>query len=198
MDRPSRREAGFTIVEVLVAILILVIGALATFGLLSDAIRNTQRAKGTQVALDRAQQEIEALRSLSYKQLALTATPAAETNRLSPNYRVLGGTFALVREPPSSYANMVVNGGTLYGGGSVEGGVVSSGPTPFTSGDVSGKIYRYVVWRNDEKCPEAKCPGEQDFKQVVVAVKLDKRSNEPGERGYVEVQSDFVDPTRGP
>jgi len=54
-----------------------------------------------------------------------------------------------------------------------------------------------VVWRNDEKCGTS-CPGEQDFKQVVVAVKLDKRSNEPGERGYVEVQSDFVDPTLGP
>jgi prepilin-type N-terminal cleavage/methylation domain-containing protein len=188
MDRPSTSEAGFTIVEVLVAILILVIGALATFGLLTDAIRNTQRAKGTQVALDRAQQEIEALRSLPYQQLALTATPAAETNRLSPNYRVLGGTFALVREPPSSYASMVVS--------AVEA-KLSPGPEPFSSGDVSGKIYRYVVWRNDEKCG-ASCPGEQDFKQIVVAVKLDKRSNESGERGYVEVQSDFVDPTRGP
>jgi type II secretory pathway pseudopilin PulG len=178
-------------VEVLVAIFILVIGALATFGLLTDAIRNTQRAKATQVALDRAQQEIETLRSLPYQQLALTGTPVAETNQLSPNYRVSGVTFALVREPPSSYANMVVNGGA------VAGGVVNPGPEPFSSGDVSGKIYRYVVWRNDEKCGAA-CPGEQDFKQVVVAVKLDKRSNEPAERGYVEVQSDFVDPARGP
>jgi prepilin-type N-terminal cleavage/methylation domain-containing protein len=188
MDRPSTREAGFTIVEVLVAVFILVIGALATFGLLTDAIRNTQRAKATQVALDRAQQEIETLRSLPYQQLALTKTPAAETNRLSPNYRVLGGTFALVREPPSSYATMVVS--------AVEG-KVSPGPEPFSSGDVSGKIYRYVVWRDDEKCGSA-CPGVQDFKQAVVAVKLDKRGNESGERGYVEVQSDFVDPNRGP
>jgi prepilin-type N-terminal cleavage/methylation domain-containing protein len=188
MSRPHNREAGFTIVEVLVAIFILVIGALATFGLLTDAIRNTQRAKATQVALDRAQQEIEAMRSVPYQQLALTATPAAETNRLSPNYRVSGGAFAVVREPRSSYYTMVVN--------ALEG-KVAPGPEPFTSGDVSGKVYRYVVWRNDEKCGAA-CPGEQDFKQVVVAVKLDKRGNEPGERGYVEVQSDFVDPARGP
>ena len=69
------------------------------------------------------------------------------------------------------------------------------GPTPFTSGDVSGSIYRYVVWRNDESCPETKCPGTQDYKQVIVAVKLDKAGNLATQRGYVEVQSDFVDPT---
>lgn len=184
-------------VEVLVAVLVLVIGALATFGLLSDAIRNTARAKGTQVALDRAQQEIEALRSLSNKQLALTATPDASADPLSPNYRVSGGTFALTRRPRGSYANLVVNGGALYGGGSIEGGVVNPGPTSFSSGDVSGKIYRYVVWRNDEKCGSG-CPGGQDFKQIVVAVKLDTPGNQSGERGYVEVQSDFVDPTDSP
>ena len=184
-------------VEVLVAVLILTIGALATFGLLSDAIRNTQRAKGTQVALDRAQQEIEALRSLSNKQLAMTVTPANSTDPLNPSYRVTAGAFALIRQPPSSYANMVVNGGALYGGGSVEGGVVSPGPTSFSSGDVSGKVYRYVVWRNDASCGSP-CPGGQDFKQIVVAVKLDAPPNQPAERGYVEVQSDFVDPTDSP
>jgi hypothetical protein len=75
-------------------------------------------------------------------------------------------------------------------------GKVLPGPESFSSGDVSGKIYRYVVWRKDEKC--GTCSSGQDFKQVVVAVKLDKLSNDPRERSYVEVQSDFVDPARGP
>jgi hypothetical protein len=197
MKRRIAREDGFTIVEMVVSTLILAIGALTTFGLLSTATKNTQRAKATQVALDRAQREMEALRSLSNKQLAMTGTPEASTNPLSPNYRVLGGTFALIREPPGSYAYMVVNGRELYGGGAVEGGIVSPGPTSFTSGDVSGKIFRYVVWRNDASCGAA-CPGEQDFKQIVVAVKMDKPGNEASERGYVEVQSDFVDPTDSP
>jgi prepilin-type N-terminal cleavage/methylation domain-containing protein len=197
MDRRISREGGFTIIEVLVAVLIVAMGALATFGLLSDAIKNTARAKGTQIALDRAQQEMEALRSLSNKQLAMTAAPAASADRLNPDYRVSGGTFALTREPRGSYANMVVNGGALYGGGSVEGGVVNPGPTSFTSGDVSGKVYRYVVWRNDVKCGTS-CPGGQDFKQIVVAVKMDAPVSQGGERGYVEVQSDFVDPTHSP
>jgi hypothetical protein len=94
---------------------------------------------------------------------------------------------------------MVVNGGEVYGASGeekvIEGGVVNPGPTSFTSGDVSGKVYRYVVWRNDDSCPEADCPGSQDFKQIVVAVKLDTPVYQSGERGYVEVQSDFVDPT---
>jgi type II secretory pathway pseudopilin PulG len=184
-----------TIVEVVVAAVVLALGAMATFGVLSSATKNNQRAKASQVALNRAQQDIETLRSLENDQLAMTAAPSHSSASLNPNFRVSGGTFALLREPPSEYANLVVNGGSLYGGGFVEGGIVSPGPTPFTSGDVSGKIYRYVVWRNDASCPAATCPGEQDYKQIVVAVKLDTPGSQSGERGYVEVTSDFVDPT---
>jgi type II secretory pathway pseudopilin PulG len=184
-----------TIVEVIVAAMVLALGAMATFGVLSSATKNNQRAKASQVALNRAQLEIETLRSLENDELALTAAPAHSTSTLSPNYRVSNGTFALIREPPADYANLVVNGGSLFGGGFVAGGAVDPGPTPFTSGDVSGEVYRYVVWRNDASCPAATCPGTQDYKEIVVAVRLDKIANQTAERGYVEVASDFVDPT---
>jgi type II secretory pathway pseudopilin PulG len=189
-------------IEVLVAILILAVASITVFGLLGAAARNTQRAKATQVALDLAQQELEALRSLKNEELALTTTASPSANQLSPGYRVNSGnaTFALNREPASTYEKMVVNGGEIYGQSGeeakkIEHGVVNPGPTPFTRGDVSGNIYRYVVWRNDESCSEEKCPGPQDYKQIVVAVKLNKMGNEAAERGYVEVQSDFIDPT---
>ncbi|HEX7278067.1 MAG TPA: type II secretion system protein [Solirubrobacterales bacterium] len=188
-------QAGMTIIEVVVGAMILALGAAATFGVLTSASKNAQRAKATQVALNRAQLEMETLRSLSNSQLAMTDVPNQSANPLSPNYRVLNGTFALVRNPVGTYANMVVNGGSLYGGGFIQGGIVAPGPTPFTSGDVSGKIFRYVVWRDDVNCPAATCPGTQDYKEIVVAVKLDKASNQTGERGYVEVTSDFIDPT---
>ena len=133
------------------------------------------------------------------KKSALTTTPEHNTNTLNPNYRIIGNTFAMQRTPLSEYRTMVVNGRELYGGtgeeGVISGGVINPGPTNFTSGDLSGKIYRYVVWRNDEQCSEAKCPGPQDYKQVVVAVKMDQAGNLSSQRGYVEVQSDFIDPT---
>src|SRR5207248_10636680 len=92
---------------------------------------------------------------------------------------------------PSSYADMVVNGGSTFGGGFTSGGTVNPGPTSFTSGSVSGSIYRYIVWRNDPSCPTLLCNGSQDYKQIIVAVKL---NGGIGARAYVEVQSDFIDP----
>ena len=197
MSRGTSNEDGLTIVEVVVATLILTVGALATFGLLSSATKNTERAKATQVALDRAQRELEVLRNLTIEERALMTMPTPSGNPLNPNYRVNGeGYFALTREPPGNYEELVVNGGDLEDEeeGVIEGGAIDPGPTPFISGDVSGEVYRYVVWRNDEKCGEA-CLGSQDFKQIIVAVKLDTPGNQAAERGYVEVQSDFVDPT---
>ena len=195
MSGAGARQQGFTIVEVLIASLVLVAGSFATFGLLRAAALNTQRAKGTQVALDRAQQELEALRSLTDKQLALIEPAPPSPNPLDPGFRVKNGTFALSREAPESPApTLVVENGSLYGGGYVKGGMVDPGPDSFSSGDVTGKVYRYVVWRNDARCPEATCPGTQDYKRIVVAVRIDKTANQSGERGYVEVQSDFINP----
>lgn len=196
MRRFSGKEAGFTIVEVLVAIVVLVMGALATFSLLSAATRNTSRAKASQVALDLAQQELEALRSLSSEELALKSRPPHSADQLEPDYRVNAslGTFATSREPVGSYRKLVVNGDPIEGESEkvIEHGVVVRSE-PFEIGDVSGTVHRYVVWRNDEACGSA-CPTSQDFKQIIVAVKLDTPGNQAGERGYVEAQSNFVDP----
>ena len=200
MSTLRTEESGLTIVEVLVSALIVTLAVTATFGVLSAATKNTERAKATQVALDRAQQEVEKLRTLTNAELAMTTNPPSSSNEMNPGYRVNAGlgTYALDRSPVGSYQRMVVKGGSLYGGGVVEGGVVNPGPVPFSSGDVHGQVYRYVVWRNDEECPETSCPGTQDYKQIVVAVKLDKPPNQAGERGYVEVQSKFVDPQDSP
>lgn len=195
MARLAREENGFTIIEVLIASLILVLGAIATFGILASATVSSQRAKATQVALDRAQQEMELLRSLSDEELALTEAPPHSNEEGSPSYRINNGKYALQRgNPPTEYKELVVEGGVRYPDEWIEGATVSPGPTSFTSGDVSGEVYRYIVWRNDASCPAETCPGEQDYKQIVVAVKLDPKANGANPGGYVEVQSNFIDP----
>ena len=60
--------------------------------LLAAATRNGARAKATQVALDRAQQEMEKLHSLTYEELAMRRRRPHSSNPLSPNYRVVNGS----------------------------------------------------------------------------------------------------------
>lgn len=195
MIASARREDGFTIVEVLVAALILVLGAIATFGILVSATIDNQRAKGTQIALNKAQEELEAMRSLTDEELALTETPPPSSDESNPDFRVSNGKFAINRRTPTSERKeLVVNGGYSYPLEPITKGVVSPGPTSFTSGDVSGQIYRYIVWRNDPSCAPETCPGEKDYKQVIVAVKMDPKGNGSSPGGYVEVQSNFVNP----
>lgn len=181
-------EAGLTIVEVLVAAVVLVLGSAATFGILGAATKNSQRAKATQVALHLAQEELERLHGLPYDSLALNAAPTSSSNPLNPNYRVKGSQFALDRNPVGDYGTLVLNAEKGIG---TESDFFSGDPE---AGGVTGTLHRYVVWRNDDTCPELQCPGTQDYKQIIVAVKPERSVNQGGEGGYVEVQSDLIDP----
>jgi prepilin-type N-terminal cleavage/methylation domain-containing protein len=188
LRRHLRREGGFTIPEVLVAIVLLATGAVAVMGVVDASTRNTYRAEQTQVAINRAQDELEALRQLDYSQVALTSTPTHATDPNDPRYRVSGSNFDTDRDPAvTNNSEMVVNGVS-----GVTGGTIAPGPTPFTSGDVHGQVFRFVVWQNDPNCLVV-CPGTHDYKRVIVAVTID---NAPVSftRSYSEVQSNFIDP----
>jgi len=200
MRQRATEEQGFTIIEVIVAIFIVSMGAMVTFGLLTSATRNAQRVKANQVAVEVAEQELERLRSEPDEKLALTELPSPVSDPLNPNYRVKGDQFALSREPLGEYGDIVRIGGEIQGSGtSKAGSSITQGTVvpseKFENGDVKGRIYRYVVWRNDAACG-ALCPTSQDYKQIVVAVRLDTAANETMAHGYFEVQSKFIDPTR--
>jgi hypothetical protein len=194
---PLSDESGLGIVEVVVAAIVLIVGVVGVFQAFESANRNTYRAEQTQVALDRAQRELEKIRALDYGAIALTSQPGTSTDTNDPRYRVAAGNFALTKgnppvPPPSDYANLVVNGESLYGGGTIVDGAVHPGPTHFESGDVSGDIFRYVVWREQPGCTS--CLGNQDFKRAIVVVRLDREGIVNYDRPYFEVHSDFIDP----
>src|SRR5215218_3281190 len=100
-------EQGLTLVEVLIAALVLAMAAMATFALLASATKNAQRARQTQVSLDLAQEELERLRSVPYDDLAISSPPTPSTSKQSPNFRLQGSTFALKRSPLGEYAPLV-------------------------------------------------------------------------------------------
>jgi type II secretory pathway pseudopilin PulG len=186
-----RDESGFGLIETLVAIIILVIGLLAVLQLFDVSTRTTYRAEQSQVANDVAQREIEKIRNLDYDQIAMTSLPTFVDDDNDPRQRVEGTRFDAGNN--GSLFEMVHNGGPLDGGGTVQGGTIAAGPESFTSGDVSGQIFRFVVWRNDPTCSPNVCAGSQDLKRVIVAVKL-AAGGASYPRPYIEVQSDFINP----
>ncbi len=194
-----RRQDGFGMVETLVAFFLLVVGVLATLSLLDTSRRTTFRAEQSQVINSVGQRELEDVRALDYDQIALTAMPSQDTSANHPGSRVTStGKFDLDNDlsTTADQADLVVNGGSLEEGGQVAGGQV--GPSEsFTiqDGDIAGTIFRYVVWRDDPKCQlTTPCEGTQDFKRVVVAVKVDEAPVAGFDRAYQEFHTDVIDP----
>jgi hypothetical protein len=190
-------DRGVSMIEVVIAALLLIIGALAVLGFADTANRNTYRSEQGQVAVDRLQAEMEKLRQLPFDEVALTAAPSTSTDPASPAHRVGAGgtTFALNRDG-SNVQPLAVQGHATPGGNAVGCGAngqpacgVDPGPTPFQSGDVSGQIYRYVVYPG----VPSNCTGctADDLKRIIVVISLDHTA-QGGTRAYQEIQSDIA------
>jgi len=187
-----RREDGLTVVEVVIAGLILVVGSLGVLGIVDAATRNTFRAEQSQVVANVLQREMEQLRRVSYQELALTSLPPASSDPSDPNSRIAGSFFYTGRDG-TGLKPLVYNGGS-GNGETIEGGTVDPGPTAFEVGNVRGTVYRYVVW---DTCPSSLCQDSRHLKRAVVAVSLD-RTAPGGTRRYQEIQGQLVNPEAEP
>jgi hypothetical protein len=185
-------EEGMTMMEVVVAALILVLGSLAVLGLVSTQAHNTYRSEQSQVVSNRLQEEMDKVKQTPYSQLALTGMPTDTADTTDPRWRTAGTSYSISKDG-AQLRPLVYNGGSLDAGGTVSGGAISPAPEQFSSGDVNGTIYRFVTWENDPNCPDATCGGSQEMKRVVVAIRLDT-TGPGGARSYQELQSQISDP----
>lgn len=187
--RLRSEQSGFSIVEGVIGALLLTVGALGTLQVFDAGTRNTYRAEESQSLNNRLQAELEQIKALPYGEIALTEAPASSADSNNPRWRVSGTRYALNRNG-SGLSEMVYNGGEAPDGGTVEGGEVEPGPDPFTVGDVSGQIHRFVAWTGDPECPEC---GAGLVKRVVVAATIDEAPIS-FERSFQEIQTEIVDP----
>jgi len=188
------REDGMTIVEVMVAGMILVVGALGVLGIVDAATRNTFRAEQSQVVANVLQGELEKLRQIPYSELALTELPVHANDPEDPDSRVANTSFYYTGRNGTGLKPLVYNG-AANGAETIEGGTVEPGPVPFQVGDIRGNVYRYVVW---DTCPSALCADGRHLKRAVVAVRLAATASGGDSRRYQEVQGQFVDPEAEP
>jgi len=147
LSRAARDERGFTVVESLVAGLILLIGLIATVGVFDDSRDQNATAERHEIALMQAEQALEEMRGLPYKNLMLDAgavePPGA--NRLSG----ANGTERF-RVKPGLDERLVYDTDP------------TKGPDPWVSpvstvtvgpqhDPLELTIYRFITWR-DEEC----------------------------------------------
>jgi Tfp pilus assembly protein PilV len=67
-------QAGFTLLETTIALVVMMIGGLGIAAVFTYAIKNNTGARDRAAAIAVAQQELERLRNLSFNDTALTAT----------------------------------------------------------------------------------------------------------------------------
>jgi type II secretory pathway pseudopilin PulG len=129
-----REEDGFTIIEAIVVAVIMVIGM---FSLLAaqDAFRaKTSQNVVLEAATHEAQQEVEYLRSLGYKELVLNAAHGPSTGYGDPRQ---GVNFTQFRpDTDTTYAPLVIDA-------TAEGALDPS--RPWSAGDASGTVYRFIT-----------------------------------------------------
>jgi type II secretory pathway pseudopilin PulG len=191
--RRAAREDGMTIVEVLVAGMILVVGALGVLGIVDAAGHNTFRAEQSQAVANVMQREMEKLRGLSYEELALKELPVHESKAENPNSRIASTSYFYTGRNETGLKPLVYND-SFNGTEKIKGGKVTPGPTPFQVGQVRGEIYRYIVW---DTCPAALCQDGRHLKRAVVIATIEKTAA-GGTRRYQEIQGQIVDPEAEP
>lgn len=145
----SRRAAGFTLVEVMVAVVLFLIVLVPMLGMFISSVRAALITENQQAASALAQEQIEEMRSRKFDMLALNAdliTAATGITGTAPNF---------------SYTYQ----GTIYPVVATSGGpiVPLSASPPVRRRNAEFVVKRYVLRVND-------AAGQMDYKKLVVAV----------------------------
>lgn len=143
MSRLARQD-GVTLIEVIVTMVIILVGLMATLGVFSTAGSATFTAQRKAAVVALAQRDLERIRPTEYASLGLSATPNIE---IRTKY---------LRSPARSETDVL-------------GGTVNPGPEDFQVEGITGKVYRYVTWRG-QSCPRVKDKFVADVSAQITAM----------------------------
>jgi type II secretory pathway pseudopilin PulG len=149
------RDDGFTLVEILMAMLITSVGIIAVVSVLDHSRNLTTQTEKNEVASHRAEREIESASSLPFGEIGLVSLPVHSASQSSPDYYVSGANYRWDQSGGAAAE-------PLKPGGSIQ--TTSTWADPVSR--FSGEIHRYVT----------DVGGDDNVRRVTVAVTV----NGPG------------------
>ena len=163
---PANRLAdqrGMSIVEVMVAALVLAVGVLATINVVLGSRNLTTTSEKLEAASHIAEKELEDLQSLRYAALAHKTTPASgpapHTVTAGTACTLCGGYYQWKTGSTEPTVVDAVNG------------TVSAAATSWSDGRLNGSVWRFVTHVNDASTPAI----TQDYKRLTVVVTVNGR-----------------------
>lgn len=147
------------------ALLLLTTGIFAVATTFDFSRASTNQSELETAAVDRAQREIEAIRSLPYVQVAhpLGGVVPASGDDADPAARVSGASFAWDRSNGAASEPLAI---------SADGAVPMKQTIPRDDGDRFGyTIWRFVTESDEAGCATVDCPEGGGYKRVTVVVR---------------------------
>jgi prepilin-type N-terminal cleavage/methylation domain-containing protein len=186
--RVRRGEEGMTLIELLVAAVLVAVGVLALFSVLDGARHLVTTSEKNDVAAHQGEAEIERILALDYGTVALTAAPTHSATTTDPDFYVqASGAYQWDQSATPKPADPMVVDPTA--GSLTHVSTWSDGQSR-----LSGSIYRYVTWVDDPNIT-----GTQDAKRVTLAVTVNNTG--PGAASNLKkpvlVSSIVIDPKAG-
>ena len=189
--RPLATEEGFTIVEVLVAAIVLAVGIAGLVGAFDSARKLSLLSERRTVMAHRAQLEIERLQTYPYAQLAMISNPSHSAEASNPDYYVnyaspvkcteveAYGCYAWNTENTGEEEALVKGGKACITTSEKECGWVEAsltgrkcsekvGACEWSDGLVEGKVYDFVTWHTDSNCTKCKVKQKASKRLTVV------------------------------
>lgn len=165
--RQLRAESGFTLIEVMVATFVLLVGALGTIGAFDSARKLDLLSERRTSMAHRAQLEIERLQAKSFPELAMKTgyLPTHSTVSTNPDYYVKEGTppeYQYGTNSTETEKLVEFSSGVVYGSPTGrECSASNMGACEWKDGNVSGNVYDFVTSYSEpsklctttEKCP---------------------------------------------
>jgi len=168
-----RGESGFSMAELLVAVLVLSLAATGLLELVQGSRSSATLSEHREVAGDLGEREAERLEALPYDALALKSPPAPATDPDDPNsYLSACGSDTCYRWDQSGSAApepLVIDAAN---GDSTANPQAASVAAPSGGERIAAQVYRYITWANDPSCTAERCATSKDYKRITVVVKV--------------------------